>query len=38
MGGGQIPVARTDGDGRGISEPDRNDLIDRVFRALNGTV
>jgi len=36
MGGGQIPVARTDGDGRGISEPDRNDLADRVFRALDG--
>ncbi|ESS07599.1 MAG: exopolyphosphatase-related protein [uncultured archaeon A07HB70] len=35
MGAGQIPVARTDGDG-GISEPERTDLADRVFDALNG--
>jgi nanoRNase/pAp phosphatase (c-di-AMP/oligoRNAs hydrolase) len=33
MGGGQIPVARTDGDG-GIPEPERTDLVDRVFDAL----
>jgi len=35
MGAGQIPVARTDGDG-GISEPERTDLADRVFDVLNG--
>jgi nanoRNase/pAp phosphatase (c-di-AMP/oligoRNAs hydrolase) len=35
MGAGQIPVARTDGDG-GISEPERTGLADRVFGALNG--
>jgi nanoRNase/pAp phosphatase (c-di-AMP/oligoRNAs hydrolase) len=33
MGAGQIPVARTDGDG-GLSEPERTDLADRVFDAL----
>jgi nanoRNase/pAp phosphatase (c-di-AMP/oligoRNAs hydrolase) len=35
MGAGQIPVARTDGDG-GISGPERTDLADRVFDVLNG--
>ena len=36
MGGGQIPVARADGDDPGLSEEDRNDLVDRLFRALDG--
>ncbi|MFB6168624.1 MAG: bifunctional oligoribonuclease/PAP phosphatase NrnA [Haloferacaceae archaeon] len=36
MGGGQIPIARADGDGTGLPEPDRNDLVERVFRALDG--
>jgi nanoRNase/pAp phosphatase (c-di-AMP/oligoRNAs hydrolase) len=37
MGGGQIPVARADGDRPGLSDEDRNDLVERVFRALDGT-
>jgi nanoRNase/pAp phosphatase (c-di-AMP/oligoRNAs hydrolase) len=36
MGGGQIPIARADGDDPGLPEPDRNDLVERVFRALDG--
>jgi nanoRNase/pAp phosphatase (c-di-AMP/oligoRNAs hydrolase) len=35
MGGGQIPVAGPDG-GRGLPEPDRNDLVERVFDGLSG--
>ena len=36
MGGGQIPVARADGDRPGLSDEERNDLVERVFRALSG--
>lgn len=35
MGGGQIPVARTDGDG-GLPEHERADIADRVFETLTG--
>ncbi|MEF8891682.1 MAG: DHHA1 domain-containing protein [Haloferacaceae archaeon] len=36
MGGGQIPVARADGDEPGLSGEERNELADRLFRALDG--
>ncbi|MFB6160820.1 MAG: bifunctional oligoribonuclease/PAP phosphatase NrnA [Haloferacaceae archaeon] len=35
MGGGQVPVARADGDD-GRDEPDRGELVDRIFRTLAG--
>jgi nanoRNase/pAp phosphatase (c-di-AMP/oligoRNAs hydrolase) len=35
MGGGRVPIARTDGDDSG-AKPDRRELVDRIFRTLAG--